>query len=117
MSVFACVFPEVNAEDPHLVNVTSNSFTLLWVNDDPKAHHEVTVTHLKDHRVILQRNVTGSHLTLQDLEPSQTYHVVVIGHSLKQKLTNTYKGIITTSKLMMSYKVCCCSYFQYYCDY
>ncbi|XP_053536813.1 collagen alpha-3(VI) chain [Ictalurus punctatus] len=87
---------EVNAEDPHLVNVTSNSFTLLWVNDDPKAHHEVTVTHLKDHRVILQRNVTGSHLTLQDLEPSQTYHVVVIGHSLKQKLTNTYKGIITT---------------------
>ncbi|KAB5576700.1 hypothetical protein PHYPO_G00201460 [Pangasianodon hypophthalmus] len=87
---------DVNAEDPHLVNVTSKSFTLLWVNDDPKATHEVTVTHLRDHRIILKRNVTGPHLTLQDLEPSQTYHVAVIGHSLKEKVINTYKGIITT---------------------
>ncbi|KAM9486840.1 collagen alpha-3(VI) chain-like [Clarias gariepinus] len=87
---------ELNAEDPHLVNVTSKSFTLVWVNDDSKAIREVTVTHLKDHRIILQRNVTGPHLTLQDLEPSQTYHVVVIGRSFKDKVTHNYKGLITT---------------------
>ncbi|KAI5615278.1 hypothetical protein C0J50_10878, partial [Silurus asotus] len=87
---------EINAKDPHLVNVTSKSFTLLWVSNDPKAIHEVTVTQLKDHRLILKRNMTGPHLTLQDLEPSQTYHVVVISHSLKEKDTSTYKGIITT---------------------
>ncbi|KAF5892100.1 collagen alpha-3(VI) chain isoform X3, partial [Clarias magur] len=87
---------ELSAEDPHLVNVTSKSFTLLWVSDDPKAIREVTVTHLKDHRIILQRNVTGPQLTLQDLEPSQTYHVVVIGRGHKDPVPHTYKGLITT---------------------
>ncbi|XP_062861748.1 collagen alpha-3(VI) chain [Trichomycterus rosablanca] len=87
---------EVTAEEMHLVNVTSRSFTLFWDTEDPSVTHEVSVTHLRDQSLVVRRNVSGHHLTLHDLEPSQTYHVVVTGHSLKGQVTRIYKGIITT---------------------
>lgn len=97
---------EATAEEMHLLNVTSRSFTLYWDTDHLNATHEVSVTHLRDQTLVMKRNVSGQYLTLHDLEPSQTYHVTVKGHNLKGHVTRFYKGIITTSKLTLLLLTC-----------
>ncbi|XP_073702285.1 collagen alpha-3(VI) chain isoform X3 [Garra rufa] len=80
----------------HLVNVTSSGFSLQWLSGDSKATHEVTVTRLKDHSLVLRKNVTGSHLSISELEAAETYHVVVNTHSGNGNVASTYKGIVPT---------------------
>ncbi|XP_036420611.1 uncharacterized protein LOC118804092 [Colossoma macropomum] len=94
---------ELNTEDLHLVNVTSTGFTLSWVSDDPKATHEVTVTHLRDHRGVLRLNTTDHQFTVHQLEAAQTYHVVVNSRNLEGQVTRTYKGIVTTKAAELKY--------------
>ncbi|XP_037394950.1 uncharacterized protein col6a3 isoform X16 [Pygocentrus nattereri] len=94
---------ELNTEDLHLVNVTATGFTLSWVSDDPKATHEVTVTHMRDQRVMLQLNTTDHQFTVHQLEAAQTYHVVVNSRNLKGQVTRTYKGVITTKSAELRY--------------
>lgn len=88
-------------EELHLVNVTSSGFSLQWLSGDSEATHEVTVTRLKDHSLVLRKNVTGSHLSITELEAAQTYHVVVNTHNVNGRISSTYKGIVPTSKLIM----------------
>ncbi|XP_067265217.1 collagen alpha-3(VI) chain-like isoform X2 [Chanodichthys erythropterus] len=87
---------ETGMEELHLVNVTSSGFSLQWLSGDSKATHEVTVTRLKDHSLVLRKNVTGSHLSITELEAAQTYHVVVNTHSANGHVASTYKGIVPT---------------------
>ncbi|XP_049340638.1 collagen alpha-3(VI) chain isoform X2 [Astyanax mexicanus] len=87
---------DVKAEELHLVNVTSTGFALTWVSDDPQATHEVTVTRLQDHSLVLRKNVTDKHLTLDQLEAAQTYHVVITVRSVQGHVTRIFKGIVTT---------------------
>ncbi|CAM4604074.1 unnamed protein product [Leuciscus chuanchicus] len=87
---------ETGMEELHLVNVTSSGFSLQWLSGDSKATHEVTVTRLKDHSLVLRRNVTGSHLSITELEAAQTYHVVVNTHNVNGHVASTYKGIVPT---------------------
>ncbi len=91
----------------HLVNVTTSGFSLQWLSGDSKATHEVTVTRLKDHILVLRKNVTGSHLFISELEAAETYHVVVNTHSVNGHVASTYKGIVPTSKGMFSHKLLC----------
>uniref|UniRef100_A0A3B4EGF3 Collagen, type VI, alpha 3 n=1 Tax=Pygocentrus nattereri TaxID=42514 RepID=A0A3B4EGF3_PYGNA len=99
---------ELNTEDLHLVNVTATGFTLSWVSDDPKATHEVTVTHMRDQRVMLQLNTTDHQFTVHQLEAAQTYHVVVNSRNLKGQVTRTYKGVITTTKVHVDFNLKYC---------
>uniref|UniRef100_A0A9J8A9I4 Collagen alpha-3(VI) chain n=1 Tax=Cyprinus carpio carpio TaxID=630221 RepID=A0A9J8A9I4_CYPCA len=87
---------ETGMEKMHLVNVTSSGFSLQWLSGDSKATHEVTVTRLKDHSLVLSKNVTGSHLSISELEAAETYHVVVNTHSVNGHVASTYKGIVPT---------------------
>uniref|UniRef100_A0A672RJ38 Collagen type VI alpha 3 chain n=1 Tax=Sinocyclocheilus grahami TaxID=75366 RepID=A0A672RJ38_SINGR len=87
---------ETGMEKMHLVNVTSSGFSLQWLSGDSKATHEVTVTRLKDHSLVLRKNVTGSHLSISELEAAETYHVVVNTHSFNGHVASTYKGIVPT---------------------
>ncbi|XP_043104899.1 collagen alpha-3(VI) chain-like isoform X7 [Puntigrus tetrazona] len=87
---------ETGMEKMHLVNVTSSGFSLQWLSGDSKATHEVTVTRLKDHSLVLRKNVTGSHLSISELEAAETYHVVVNTHSVSGHVSSTYKGIVPT---------------------
>uniref|UniRef100_A0A673KH63 Collagen alpha-3(VI) chain-like n=1 Tax=Sinocyclocheilus rhinocerous TaxID=307959 RepID=A0A673KH63_9TELE len=87
---------ETGMEKMHLVNVTSSGFALQWLSGDSKATHEVTVTRLKDHSLVLRKNVTGSHLSISELEAVETYHVVVNTHSVNGHVASTYKGIVPT---------------------
>lgn len=99
-------------EELHLVNVTSSGFSLQWLSGDSKATHEVTVTRLNDHSLVLRKNVTGSHLSITELEAAQTYHVVVNTHSANGHVASTYKGIVPTSKLVMFFHInyCLCDH-------
>lgn len=65
------------------------------------------MTRLKDHILVLRKNVTGSHLSISELEAAETYHVVVNTHSVSGHVASTYKGIVPTSKLMFSHKLLC----------
>uniref|UniRef100_A0A672Q042 Collagen type VI alpha 3 chain n=1 Tax=Sinocyclocheilus grahami TaxID=75366 RepID=A0A672Q042_SINGR len=87
---------ETGMEKMHLVNVTASGFALQWLSGDSKAIHEVTVTLLKDHSLVLRKNVTGSHLSISELEAAETYHVVVNTHSVNGHVASTYKGIVPT---------------------
>ncbi|KAG9271309.1 collagen alpha-3(VI) chain [Astyanax mexicanus] len=88
-----CLWPfvcsDVKAEELHLVNVTSTGFALTWVSDDPQATHEVTVTRLQDHSLVLRKNVTDKHLTIDQLEAAQTYHVAITVRSQLISLTHS----------------------------
>ncbi|XP_016387844.1 collagen alpha-3(VI) chain-like, partial [Sinocyclocheilus rhinocerous] len=92
---------ETGMEKMHLVNVTSSGFSLQWLSGDSKATHEVTVTRLKDHSLVLRKNVTGSHLSISELEAAETYHVVVNTHSVNGHVASTYKGIVPTKSAHM----------------
>ncbi|XP_051565473.1 collagen alpha-3(VI) chain [Myxocyprinus asiaticus] len=87
---------ESSMEELHLVNVTSSGFSLQWLSSDSKATHEVTVTRLRDHSLVLRKNVTGTHLSITELEAAQTYHVVVTTRNDNGQVANTYKGIVPT---------------------
>ncbi|KAJ8012442.1 hypothetical protein DPEC_G00042810 [Dallia pectoralis] len=82
----------------HVANVTSSSLMLHWASPDPKlmAYFEVVVTRLHDHTLVLRRNVTGTKLTVGNLESAQTYHAVVTTHTAQGHVAATHKGIITT---------------------
>ncbi|XP_073668118.1 uncharacterized protein [Paramisgurnus dabryanus] len=87
---------EMGMEELHLVNVTSSGFSLQWLSGDSRATHDVTVTRLKDHSLVLKKNVTGSLLSVSELEAAQTYHVIVNTRDVSGHVANTYKGIVPT---------------------
>uniref|UniRef100_A0A674BAB3 Collagen type VI alpha 3 chain n=1 Tax=Salmo trutta TaxID=8032 RepID=A0A674BAB3_SALTR len=89
-------------EELHVANATSSGLTLRWASPDPKliAYFEVVVTRLRDHTLVLRRNVTGTEITVGGLESAQTYHAVVTTHTAQGHVAATHKGIITTSKSM-----------------
>lgn len=89
-------------DELHLVNVTSSGFSLQWLSGDSRATHEVTVTRLRDHSLVLRKNVTGSLLSISELEAAETYHVMVNTRNTSGHVASTYKGIVPTSKLKFS---------------
>uniref|UniRef100_A0A8C7DLY6 Collagen type VI alpha 3 chain n=1 Tax=Oncorhynchus kisutch TaxID=8019 RepID=A0A8C7DLY6_ONCKI len=91
-------------EELHVANTTSSGLTLRWASPDPKliAYFEVVVTRLRDHTLVLRRNVTGTELTVGGLESAQTYHAVVTTRTAQGHVAATHKGIITTSKQSQS---------------
>lgn len=93
-----------DAEALHISNVTASSVKLTWSNSDPKVfvYFEVTVTRLRDHALVLKTNVTGSDLSVDGLESSQTYHVVVTARTAQGHVASTHKGIMTTSESRLS---------------
>lgn len=94
-------FPDVaDAEALHISNVTASSVKLSWSNPDPKlfVYFEVTVTRLRDHVLVLKTNVSGSELSVEGLDSSQTYHVVVTARTAQGHIVSTRKGVMTTSE-------------------
>ncbi|KAI7808924.1 putative collagen alpha-3VI chain [Triplophysa rosa] len=87
---------ELGMDELHLVNVTSSGFSLQWLSGDSKATHEVTVTRLRDHSLVLRKNVTGSLLSVSELEAAETYHVMVNTRNVSGHVASTYKGIVPT---------------------
>lgn len=88
-------------EEPlHIANVTSSSLKLHWSNPEPKlfVYFEVALTRLRDHALILKTNVSGTELTVNDLDSSQTYHAVVTARTEDGQIVSTRKGIMTTSE-------------------
>ncbi|KAF7214544.1 transcript variant X1 [Nothobranchius furzeri] len=87
-----------DADELHVSNVTSNSLELRWSNADPKlfVYFEVVVTRLQDHALVLKSNVSGTEISLDNLESSQTYHVVVTAHTAEGQIVSTRKGIMKT---------------------
>lgn len=88
-------------EDPlHIANVTSSSLKLHWSNPEPKlfVYFEVVLTRLRDHALILKTNVSGTELTVNDLDSSQTYHAVVTARTEDGQIVSTRKGVMTTSE-------------------
>uniref|UniRef100_A0A3P8ZT38 Collagen, type VI, alpha 3 n=1 Tax=Esox lucius TaxID=8010 RepID=A0A3P8ZT38_ESOLU len=85
-------------DELHVANITSSSLILRWASPDPKlmAYFEVVVTRLRDHALVLKWNLTGTELTVGNLESAQTYHAVVTTHTAQGKIAATHKGIITT---------------------
>nr|XP_020475823.1 collagen alpha-3(VI) chain-like [Monopterus albus] len=85
-------------DELHVSNVTSNSLKLHWRSPDPKlfVYFEVVVTRLHDHALMLKTNVSGTELSVDNLESAQTYHAVVNAHTAEGQIISTRKGIITT---------------------
>ncbi|KAL0964069.1 hypothetical protein UPYG_G00317950 [Umbra pygmaea] len=85
-------------DELHVANITSSGLTLRWASSDPKlmAYYEVVVTRLRDHTLVLKRNLTGTELTIGNLESAQTYHAVVTTHTAQGHVAATHKGIIMT---------------------
>ncbi|KAM3862171.1 collagen alpha-3(VI) chain-like [Diretmus argenteus] len=82
----------------HAINVTSSSLRLRWSRPDPKllVYFEVVVTRLRDHALVLKTNVSGTELSVDNLESAQAYHAVVTAHTAQGHIVSTHKGIITT---------------------
>uniref|UniRef100_A0A3P8RUI4 Collagen type VI alpha 3 chain n=1 Tax=Amphiprion percula TaxID=161767 RepID=A0A3P8RUI4_AMPPE len=91
-----------DTEELHVSNVTSNSLKLRWSGLDPKlfVYFEVAVTRLHDHVLVLKTNVSGTELSVDNLESAQTYHAVVTAYTAEGQTVSTRKGIITTSKFL-----------------
>ncbi|XP_054871199.1 uncharacterized protein col6a3 isoform X6 [Amphiprion ocellaris] len=87
-----------DTEELHISNVTSNSLKLRWSGPDPKlfVYFEVAVTRLHDHVLVLKTNVSGTELSVDNLESAQTYHAVVTAYTAEGQTVSTRKGIITT---------------------
>uniref|UniRef100_A0A3Q1GHV9 Collagen type VI alpha 3 chain n=1 Tax=Acanthochromis polyacanthus TaxID=80966 RepID=A0A3Q1GHV9_9TELE len=87
-----------DTEELHVSNVTSNSLKLRWSSPDPKlfVYFEVAVTRLHDHVLVLKTNVSGTDLSVDNLESAQTYHAVVTAYTAEGQIVSTRKGIITT---------------------
>lgn len=80
--------------------MTSSSLKLHWSNPEPKlfVYFEVVLTRLRDHALILKTNVSGTELTVNDLDSSQTYHAVVTARTEDGQIVSIRKGIMTTSE-------------------
>ncbi|XP_059198609.1 collagen alpha-3(VI) chain [Centropristis striata] len=87
-----------DSEELHVSNVTSSSLKLRWTSPDPKlfVYFEVVVTRLHDHALVLKTNVSGTELSVDNLESAQTYHAVVTAHTSEGQIVSTRKGIMTT---------------------
>ncbi|XP_063743399.1 collagen alpha-3(VI) chain isoform X2 [Eleginops maclovinus] len=87
-----------DVDELHVSNVTSSSLKLRWTNPDSKlfVYFEVTVTRLHDHALVLKTNVSGTDLSVDNLESAQTYHAVVTAHTAEGQIVSTRKGIMTT---------------------
>ncbi|XP_068602082.1 collagen alpha-3(VI) chain [Brachionichthys hirsutus] len=87
-----------DGEELHVSNVTSSGVRLRWRNPDPKhfVYFEVSVTRLHDHAAALRTNVSGTELSVDNLESSQTYHAVVTAHTADGQTVSTRKGVVTT---------------------
>ncbi|KAM9347467.1 collagen alpha-3(VI) chain-like [Symphorus nematophorus] len=87
-----------DTDELHISNVTSSSLKLRWSSPDPKlfVYFEVVVTRLHDHALVLKTNVSGTELSVDNLESSQTYHAVVTAHTAEGQIVSTRKGIMTT---------------------
>ncbi|XP_035532200.1 collagen alpha-3(VI) chain-like isoform X3 [Morone saxatilis] len=85
-------------DELHVYNVTSSSLKLRWSTPNPKlfVYFEVVVTRLHDHALVLKTNVSGTELSVDNLESSQTYHAVVTAHTAEGQIVSTRKGIMTT---------------------
>uniref|UniRef100_A0A4W6FPT3 Collagen type VI alpha 3 chain n=1 Tax=Lates calcarifer TaxID=8187 RepID=A0A4W6FPT3_LATCA len=89
-----------DADELHVSNVTSSSLKLRWSIPDPKlfVYFEVVVTRLPDHALVLKTNVSGTELSVDNLQSTQTYHAVVTARTAEGQVVSTRKGIVTTSK-------------------
>ncbi|XP_037646177.1 collagen alpha-3(VI) chain isoform X3 [Sebastes umbrosus] len=87
-----------DSDELHVSNVTSSSLKLRWTSPDPKlfVYFEVVVTRLHDHALVLKTNVSGTELSVDNLESAQTYHAVVTAHTAEGQIVSTRKGIMTT---------------------
>ncbi|XP_069554856.1 collagen alpha-3(VI) chain [Brachyistius frenatus] len=87
-----------DAEELHVSNVTSSSLKLRWRSPDSKlfVYFEVAVTRLLDHALVLKTNVSGTELSVDNLESAQTYHAVVTAYTAEGQIVSNLKGIITT---------------------
>ncbi|KAM4609165.1 collagen alpha-3(VI) chain-like [Polymixia lowei] len=87
-----------DSDELHATNITSSSLKLRWSNADPKlsAYFEVTVTRLRDRVLVLKTNVSGTELSVDNLESGQSYHAVVTAYTREGLVVSTHKGIITT---------------------
>ncbi|XP_070832692.1 collagen alpha-3(VI) chain-like, partial [Chaetodon trifascialis] len=87
-----------DADELHITNVTSSSLKLRWSSLNPKlfVYFEVVVTRLHDHALVLKTNVSGTELSVDNLESAQTYHAVVTAHTAEGQIVSTRKGIMTT---------------------
>ncbi|XP_034549561.1 collagen alpha-3(VI) chain [Notolabrus celidotus] len=87
-----------DGDELHVFNVTSSSLKLRWSSPDPKhfVFFEVTVTRLHDHALALKTNVSGTELSVDNLESAQTYHAVVTAYTAEGQVVSTRKGIVTT---------------------
>ncbi|KAK2839440.1 hypothetical protein Q5P01_013180 [Channa striata] len=87
-----------HADELHVSNVTSSSLKLRWSSPDPKlfVYFEVVVTRLQDNVLVLKTNVSGTELSLDNLESAQTYHAVVTARTAEGQIVSIRKGIITT---------------------
>ncbi|XP_034058037.1 LOW QUALITY PROTEIN: uncharacterized protein col6a3 [Gymnodraco acuticeps] len=86
------------SDELHVSNVTSSSLKLRWTNPDSKlfVYFEVMVTRLHDHALVLKTNVSGTELSVDNLQSAQTYHAVVTAHTAEGQVVSTRKGIMTT---------------------
>ncbi|XP_010766716.1 collagen alpha-3(VI) chain-like isoform X2 [Notothenia coriiceps] len=86
------------SDELHVSNVTSSSLKLRWNNPDSKlfVYFEVMVTRLHDHALVLKTNVSGTELSVDNLQSAQTYHAVVTAHTAEGQVVSTRKGIMTT---------------------
>lgn len=89
---------KAETDDLHVFNITSNSLKLRWSSPDPKhfVYFEVTITRLNDHAMVLKTNVSGTELSVDNLQSAQSYHAVVTAHTAEGHVVSTRKGIITT---------------------
>ncbi|XP_050928851.1 collagen alpha-3(VI) chain [Lates calcarifer] len=87
-----------DADELHVSNVTSSSLKLRWSIPDPKlfVYFEVVVTRLPDHALVLKTNVSGTELSVDNLQSTQTYHAVVTARTAEGQVVSTRKGIVTT---------------------
>lgn len=56
------------------------------------------MTRLHDHVLVLKTNVSGTELSVDNLESAQTYHAVVTAYTAEGQIVSTRKGIVTTSE-------------------
>lgn len=101
-----------DADELHISNVTSSSLKLRWSSLNPKlfVYFEVVVTRLHDHSLVLKTNVSGTELSVDNLESAQTYHAVVTAHTAEGQIVSTRKGIMTTSKSINTPPQICCKH-------
>ncbi|KAM9851036.1 collagen alpha-3(VI) chain-like [Aulostomus maculatus] len=87
-----------DTDELHVTNITSSSLKLRWSSPDPKLfiYFEVVVTRLHDHALILKTNVSGTELSVDNLESARSYHAVVTARTAQGQAVSTRKGVITT---------------------